>query len=191
MYPTPDLSTITATRDAFEANVITLALFLSLNNLSSATAEYSGGGDSGQTDSIVFLDLAGADVDPPDAPLLPYVEHRPSTIWNNTPSSSEIKSYKASDFFSMLVDQALVVIDRDGYHNNEGGNGEFTVRANGTHELNHYDNVVQQEHTGDEGDFTEQVAAYVEAARKKLVEEANATCSSALEAHPGPYAVLV
>jgi hypothetical protein len=191
MYPTTDLSTITSLRDAFNANVTTLAVFLSLNRLNTAHIEYSGSGDSGDYEASTFTSVDGSEVRLRGDIKLTYISHRDPNAWNNTPSAPEAKSYDPASFVSMLLDQAISVSNHDGYENNDGGGGELTVNADGTWKHSHYDNIVNQEYDENEGDFTEVVASHIEAARRAAEAAANAGCDPIAPITDQPYAVFV
>jgi hypothetical protein len=191
MYPVTDLSTITSLRDAFNANVTTLAVFLSLNRLKSAHIEYSGSGDSGDYECSTFTSVDGSEVKLRGDIKLTYISHRDPNAWNNTPSMPEAKAYDPESFFSLLLDQAISVNNHQGWENGDGGGGSFTIRADGTFHFSHYDNVVTQEHDEDEGDLTEAVSAHLEAARLAAESAANKACEPLHPVADQPYAVFV
>lgn len=189
MYPTTDLSTITCLRDAFEANVTTLAIFLSLNKLASAAIEYSGSGDSGDYESSAFLDGSGNAAKLPSGVKLRYVAFQKA--WMEKPDRVEEQSHDPESFFSLLLDQAISVNNHDGWENGDGGGGTCTVNADGTFSFSHFDNVVTQEYDEDEGDFSERVSAHLEANRLAVEKAANASFDALQPVSDQPFAVCV
>lgn len=105
-----------------------LSMVLRAAGAVSATAEYAGYGDSGD-----HFDIAIAW---PDSP---------AGIGNKTESKSASSDrLNAADFdtqFENLVWDAVSVAGHDGWENNEGGGGTFTLLPDGTATLDHYDNV--------------------------------------------------
>lgn len=190
MYPTPDLSTITATRDAFEVNVVTLAVFLSAHRIASCSIEYRGSGDSGESEEQTFQPLDGDEIsDAAAKEKLPYVDFRQG--WSNEPPSAQTKESGVEAFLSEILDQALRVNNHSGYENNEGGGGTLTIHADGRWTHEHFDYVVTEEYDNTEGTLSERVTQFIDAQKRRTAESANASCGALLEAQPFPYAVLV
>jgi len=190
MYPTPDLSTITTVHQAFEANVVTLAVFLSAHRVASCAIEYRGSGDSGESEEQTFEPLDGDDVSEAAAnSKLPYVDFQQG--WLSEPAVAKSKESDVESFLSELLDQALRVNNHSGYENNDGGGGTLTIFADGHWKHEHFDNVVTEEYDHTEGSVNERVAQFIDAHKRRIAETANAACAIALDVPSGPYAVLV
>jgi hypothetical protein len=127
--------------DILETNIQTIAQALSAVGATSATVEYAGSGDSG--DSTEFhIDWPGEAGQQPDEITLQVtsmVKEEGSVRY--LPVVIEL----TSDFKSAVEDvlwQAVTSAGHDGWENSEGGGGGFTVFANGHASLEHFDYVV-------------------------------------------------
>jgi hypothetical protein len=128
--------------EILEINIQTIAQALSAVGATSATVEYSGSGDSG--DSIDFsLDWPGEPGQQPGE-----VTHQVTSLVKEegTVRYLLVAVERTSDFKSAIEDvlwQAISSAGHEGWENQEGGGGSFTVFANGHATLEHYDNVVE------------------------------------------------
>lgn len=135
----------------FAQNLSALSAGLRTAGAVSATAEYAGYGDSGDHFSI--------EIQWPDAPA-PSPETggasiRPAIALDLSREFADLLESPPADFdsaFENLVQDAVSFTGHDGWENNEGGGGTFTLRADGTARLEHYDNIENFETS--EHDFT-------------------------------------
>lgn len=128
----------------FAENIRAISAALRTAGAVSATAEYAGYGDSGDHFSI--------DIRWPDKPVLSpetgIASARPTIDLTPADASTGTLASQLADFdsaFENLVWDAVSLTGHDGWENNEGGGGTFTLSANGTALLEHYDNVENSE----------------------------------------------
>lgn len=133
-----------ARRAIFDFNKQTLAAAMRGLGISSLTVSYSGSGDSGQIDEVSFEPWTelGAD-DTAQAAVSEW-------HWNGDDRRSHEQLVFAAlglvDFAESLCDAAIALCDHDGYENNDGGEGRFTLQAEGASaELEHSDFYVERE----------------------------------------------
>lgn len=159
MIPAPNPTTITSQTAAMEANIATLAVFMSMHQIASCAIEYTGSGDSGETEEQTFAPVSGDEV-APDALTkpIPYVCYA-STYFADKPSTVNISELSVEDFLSRLLDQVISVSGHSGWENNDGGGGTLNVQSDGKWTLEHYDNVVHQEYDNTEGSVEERTKA--------------------------------
>lgn len=115
----------------------------------SATAEYAGYGDSGDHFEIAIQ----------------WPTNPAGNADTTEPRSTTSDSLDYPDFdvrFENLVWDAVSSAGHDGWENNEGGGGTFTLRPDGTATLEHYDNVENSnESTHEFGKDSELTAALI------------------------------
>ncbi|MBU9363499.1 DUF6878 family protein [Burkholderia multivorans] len=117
----------------------------------SATAEYAGCGDSGDHFDITI-----------QWPASPAGNANATT----EPTSASSDSLNAPDFDSRLenlVWDAVSAAGHDGWENNEGGGGTFTLFSDGTATLDHYDNVTNSNESSHEFGPDGELAAVLDA----------------------------
>ncbi|MDR8402137.1 hypothetical protein NE850_38085 [Paraburkholderia sp. USG1] len=126
-----------------------LSTVLRVTGAVSATAEYAGYGDSGDHFEIAI-----------QCPANPA-----GSADTTEPRSINSNSLDCPDFdarFENLVWDAVTVAGHDGWENNEGGGGTFTLLPDGTATLEHYDNVENSnESTHEFGTDSELAAALI------------------------------
>ena len=128
--------------DILEANIQTIAQALSAVGATSATVEYRGSGDS--SDNTEFhIDWPGEPGQQPDK-----ITQQVTSLVKEEGSVRYLPAVveRTSDFKSAIedvLDQAITSAGHDGWENEDGGGGSFTVFANGHASLEHYDYVVE------------------------------------------------
>lgn len=133
-----------AERAVFDFNRQQLVQAMVELGLSSVTVTYTGSGDSGQIDDVSF--------DPSTALAAGRAVRVAMREWRWSEADrrghehlafSELDLVKLA---GLLCDTAIALCDHDGYENNDGGEGRFTLQAEGASaELEHSDFYVERE----------------------------------------------
>ena len=117
-------------------NVKAIARVLRSLKLTAAVVEYEGGGDSGETTSILVINSRmDADISGKTADRKVRLRVRE---WK-TKDGYKMAYLRLEDALECLCDAAIDVYGHRGYENNEGGNGKWTIYATSTATLDHYD----------------------------------------------------
>jgi hypothetical protein len=120
----------TLLRECIDHNMRILGEALTQAEASSVHVEYAGSGDSGDTFDISY-NWTGTDK-----------EGIADEITYRVTSNEAQSAFRTASFESALediFDQVIAESGHNGWENNEGGYGEFTVHANGSGHLDHND----------------------------------------------------
>lgn len=110
----------------FEFNKCAMAQVMQAHGIASVTVSYSGEGDSGQIDEVDFE---------PEDPELDLQVQMACEQWEwdgqRHQASLVLRDMELAEAAILLCDVALQLCDHDGYDNNDGGRGTFTLHALG------------------------------------------------------------
>lgn len=130
--------------ELFEFNKQALARAMLEAGFTSVTVRYSGCGDSGQTDSVDF-EPAALD---PSVVEVEMAQVRADYDQAQRAWKKELcfPSVTLPELASLLCDTAISLTGHDGWENNDGGEGTFTLQAEGAAaELEHSDFYVERD----------------------------------------------
>lgn len=130
----------------FDFNKHALAQAMRARGLSSVVVTYSGCGDEGRTEGVAF--------EPPDVDegLEPIVAAQMRYRWDEERGcgGNELVfvDMHLRDIAEALCDTAIELMGHDGYENNDGGQGTFTLQAlDASSELEHSDFYTESDTT--------------------------------------------
>ena len=121
------------------ANAFLLAQAMTACDVASISVTYSGAGDEGNIDQTDLL-LEG-EKDIVDIAHLERLNLARVTLLTDEGTPGEPLQLESAA--EVLYEQVMSDAGVDGYHNNEGGFGCFTIKADGTFILDHNDYVVE------------------------------------------------
>jgi hypothetical protein len=135
-----------ASRAIFNFNKHALVQAMRVVGITSVAVTYNGCGDSGQTDEACFEPTAATDG--AHQVSVAHLQHR----WNVERGCSEryveFVEMEIIDVAGSLCDLAITLMGHDGYENNDGGAGTFTLQAaDGSAELEHSDYYTESDTT--------------------------------------------
>ena len=119
------------------ANAFLLAQAMTACDVASIAVAYSGAGDEGNINDTSFLDPAGEPLEATDA----IDECEVALLCSSTGALGDPMDLESAA--EHLYEQVMSDAGVDGYHDNEGGFGCFTIKADGTFILDHNDYVVE------------------------------------------------
>lgn len=128
-------------KDIMLANAFLLAQTMAAHSIGSIKVTYSGAGDEGNIDETEFLDASGETLEMSEE----QDDVEVSLICERTGKPGEPMDLESAA--EVLYEQVMSDAGHDGYHNGEGGFGNFTINADGTFELDHNDYVIESENS--------------------------------------------
>jgi len=115
---------------------------LQLTGIASVVASYSGSGDSGDYFDIHAADAEGQSISPLPDVTVQYMDE--TSVWDREAKTHrKVKKEKTANLSSAIEDACWAAVSssgHDGWENNGGGSGEYTVTADGSATLEHTDN---------------------------------------------------